>query len=201
MWPKKVLFLVEDVFRLGYNTGLRGEEKEAIHFYEKCVQIQPPHINALINLGVLYEDSWKFEEALNCFNTVLKRYPNHKRARLYLADCISSKSMCFDEDMERRNDRSLQILKTPVSDFELSVRSRNCLERMNIITLGDLVKKSEAELLSYKNFGETSLTEIKEMLTKLGLKLGQTEPLIIESPKKKSLKKLQNVEDGPQTQS
>jgi DNA-directed RNA polymerase subunit alpha len=45
---------------------------------------------------------------------------------------------------------------------------------MNIRTLGDLVKKTEAELLSYKNFGETSLTEIKEILKNKGLRLGMT---------------------------
>src|SRR5690606_19848625 len=49
----------------------------------------------------------------------------------------------------------------------------NCLKKMNIRTLGDLLRLSEPELLSYKNFGETSLTEIKALLTKRGLKLGQ----------------------------
>ena len=61
----------------------------------------------------------------------------------------------------------------PITDFELSVRARNCLAKMNIKSLGDLVRKSETELLSYKNFGETSLNEIKAMLTQKGLKLGQ----------------------------
>jgi DNA-directed RNA polymerase subunit alpha len=60
-----------------------------------------------------------------------------------------------------------------VSDFELSVRSRNCLQKMGIQTLGDLCRTSEAELLASKNFGETSLVEIKEMLTSKGLRLGQ----------------------------
>jgi DNA-directed RNA polymerase subunit alpha len=183
------------LFRLAYHTALRGEEFQALKYYQSCVKIQPTSVHALLNLGILYEDFWKFDDALKCFETVLKEFPNHRRAKLYLTDCLSSKSMCFDEDSERRSDRSLQILKTPVADFELSVRSRNCLEKMNIISLGDLVKKSEAELLSYKNFGETSLTEIKQVLTRLGLKLGQTEPITIETPKKKSLKKLQSAED------
>src|SRR5205085_2054043 len=62
----------------------------------------------------------------------------------------------------------------PVTDFELSVRSRNCLKKMNIKTLGDLTRVSEQQLLSSKNFGETSLGEIKEMLTSKGLHLGQS---------------------------
>jgi DNA-directed RNA polymerase subunit alpha len=61
----------------------------------------------------------------------------------------------------------------PVTDFELSVRARNCLKKMNIRTLGDLVRTTEPQLLAYKNFGETSLKEIKDMLTAKGLRLGQ----------------------------
>jgi len=64
------------------------------------------------------------------------------------------------------------VLEIPVTDFELSVRSRNCLRKMNIRSLGDLIRHTEQELLSYKNFGETSLQEIKEMLTSKNLYLG-----------------------------
>ena len=78
-----------------------------------------------------------------------------------------------DEDKAKRIAKRNAVLDIPVTDFELSVRARNCLKKMNIITLGDLVSTSEAELLGYKNFGETSLREIKEMLTAKGLRLGQ----------------------------
>ena len=71
-----------------------------------------------------------------------------------------------------RKSRKNQILETPISDFELSVRSRNCLKKMRIDTIGDLLNISEAELLSYKNFGETSLSEIKAILEPKGLYLG-----------------------------
>jgi DNA-directed RNA polymerase subunit alpha len=64
-------------------------------------------------------------------------------------------------------------LSIPVTDFELSVRSRNCLQKMDIHTLGDLCRCTEQELLASKNFGETSLIEIREMLTSKGLRLGQ----------------------------
>ena len=66
-----------------------------------------------------------------------------------------------------------QVLSIPVTDFELSVRSRNCLQKMGIMTLGDLCRCTEQELLASKNFGETSLIEIKEMLASKGLRLGQ----------------------------
>ena len=65
------------------------------------------------------------------------------------------------------------MLDIPVTDFELSVRARNCLKKMNIRTLGDLVRTTEIDLLGYKNFGETSLLEIKDMMGIKGLRLGQ----------------------------
>lgn len=59
-----------------------------------------------------------------------------------------------------------------VEELELSVRSYNCLKSANIKTIGDLVQRSEAEMLKYRNFGKKSLTEIKDVLTKMGLSLG-----------------------------
>jgi DNA-directed RNA polymerase subunit alpha len=59
-----------------------------------------------------------------------------------------------------------------VDELELSVRSYNCLKNANIRTLGELVGKTEAELLKSKNFGRKSLNEIKEVLADAGLRLG-----------------------------
>jgi DNA-directed RNA polymerase subunit alpha len=81
--------------------------------------------------------------------------------------------MFIDEDQERIREKRDAILEMPINEFELSVRSRNCLKKMNINTIGDLLRISEAELLAYKNFGETSLAEIKTMLSQKGLRLGQ----------------------------
>jgi DNA-directed RNA polymerase subunit alpha len=81
--------------------------------------------------------------------------------------------MYYDEAEARDQAKHNALMDTPVTDFELSVRARNCLKKMEIRTLGDLLKVSEAELLSYKNFGETSLVEIKAMLTSRSLRLGQ----------------------------
>jgi DNA-directed RNA polymerase subunit alpha len=80
--------------------------------------------------------------------------------------------MVYDEEKERRLDKQSRILGIPISDFELSVRSRNCLKKMNIFTIGDLLRTTEVELLAYKNFGETSLVEIKKILDSRGLSLG-----------------------------
>lgn len=168
----------EAYFRLGYLLDLYGTEseeanEEAIQAYESCVKTLPPHTNAIINLGLLYEDRERYHDAAKCFETVLKAYPDHHRARLYLGDALAATRMFYDKEQDKKADRYSQVLKIPVTDFELSVRSRNCLQKMNIDTLGDLIMKTEQELLSYKNFGETSLQEIKEMLATKGLRLGQ----------------------------
>jgi len=63
-------------------------------------------------------------------------------------------------------------LRLPISELELSVRSSNCLREANIKVIGDLVKKTEEEMLSLKNFGKKSLTEIKELISGMGLTLG-----------------------------
>ena len=59
-----------------------------------------------------------------------------------------------------------------VDELELSVRSANCLKNDNIIYIGDLVQKTEAEMLRTPNFGRKSLNEIKEVLAEMGLSLG-----------------------------
>jgi len=164
---------VEARFRLAYSLDLQGEDEQAIDQYEQCVEQEPAHVNALVNLAVLYEDAADYEDAERCLRQVLASDPNHPRARLFMREVTSSQQMFIDEDQERIREKRDAILDTPISDFELSVRSRNCLKKMNIFTLGDLLRISEAELLAYKNFGETSLTEIKAMLAQRGLRLGQ----------------------------
>jgi DNA-directed RNA polymerase subunit alpha len=81
--------------------------------------------------------------------------------------------MYYDEEISKKQGKESEVLNIPISDFELSVRSKNCLEKMNIRTLRDLTRITEADLLSFKNFGETSLNEIKAILTQKGLRLGQ----------------------------
>lgn len=160
------------LFHLAYRHDLSGYESAAIDYYKQAIACAPAYISALLNLAVLYEDTGQFDKAGACIDKVLECHPNHPRARLFKKDVDSSKTMYYDEEREKKRSRKNQILETPISDFELSVRSRNCLRKMNIRTLGDLLNITEAELLSYKNFGETSLREIKAILDTKGLRLG-----------------------------
>ncbi|RKY39714.1 MAG: DNA-directed RNA polymerase subunit alpha [Candidatus Omnitrophota bacterium] len=77
-----------------------------------------------------------------------------------------------EEKKEEKEKGLEEQLNRPITDIELSVRSARCLEAANINTIGDLVTKTEEEMLEYKNFGKRSLSEIKEALGKMGLSLG-----------------------------
>lgn len=161
------------LFRLAFLLDLIGEEDEAVVTYERACERPPAPINALINLSVLYEDRGDWARAERCLRQILETDPNHPRARLFSKDVSASRTMVLDDDHDRDRFKRSALLDTPVTDFELSVRARTCLKKMNIRTLGDLIRTTEAELLSYKNFGESSLVEIKNMLSQKGLRLGQ----------------------------
>ncbi len=77
-----------------------------------------------------------------------------------------------EEPTERGANQMSEVLNRSVEELELSVRSYNCLKNANIQTIGDLVQKSESEMLRTKNFGRKSLNEIKEILSGLGLNFG-----------------------------
>lgn len=161
------------LFGLALENDRRGNDDVAMGLYQRSVDRLPPHIGALMNLGILYEDHQQYSSARHCYQRILEADPTNERARLFFKDAHASSEMFYDEEARRYRDRINQVLNTPVTDFELSVRSRNCLQKMGIRTLGDLTRITEQELLASKNFGETSLTEIKEMMASKGLELGQ----------------------------
>lgn len=88
----------------------------------------------------------------------------------------------FEEPKERRSEEGRPelafnpALLKKVDELELSVRSANCLKNDNIVYIGDLIQKSEAEMLRTPNFGRKSLNEIKEVLAQMGLHLGMEVP-------------------------
>ncbi len=160
------------LFGLALENERRGNDEEAIELYQRAARRFPASVGVLINLGLLYEDHERYDLAQQCFQRVLDSYPLNPKARLYLKDVQGSSEMRFDEDeLSRQHELGLK-LSQPISDFELSVRARKCLTQMGVQTLRDLCKHTEQELLASKNFGETSLDEIKKILFEKGLKLG-----------------------------
>ena len=161
------------LFALAVENDRRGNDDTALTLYQRAAGTFPTNVGTLVNLGILYEDRQQFDRAQLCYQRVLDSFPDHPRARLYARDASASGNILYDEEAQRRQDRLAAVLNIPVTDFELSVRSRNCLQKMGVRTLGDLTRTSEQELLSSKNFGETSLVEIRDMLHSKGLELGQ----------------------------
>jgi DNA-directed RNA polymerase subunit alpha len=172
------------LFQLGHSNDLAGNDDEAIGFYERCMNHPPVHVGLLMNLGILYEDGDKYDKAVDCYRRVVNAEGQadygdpliadvREQAKLFLKDAEASLTQYYNPDADAANSRFHQVLEIPVTDFELSVRSRNCLKKMNIRTLGDLTRVSEQQLLSSKNFGETSLNEIKQILGSKSLRVGQ----------------------------
>ena len=162
------------LFQLGHANDLAGNDDEAINCYERALKHPPLHVGTLINLGVLYEDHEKYDKAVECYRRVLSANPTDEEARLFFKDAKAALTMYYSPEEEHDAAKRSQVLDVPVTDFELSVRARNCLKKMNIKTLGDLTRVTEQQLLSSKNFGETSLQEIREMMNTKGLRLGQS---------------------------
>ncbi len=118
-----------------------------------------------LTIEVWTDGSLKPEESISLGSKILK-----EQLQIFLT---------FDEsiepDEEHEETRSPQLnenLFRSVDDLELSVRSANCLKNANIRYIGELVARSEAEMLKTKNFGRKSLNEIKEILSEMGLNLG-----------------------------
>jgi len=161
------------MFGLAVENDRRGNDDEAMALYNRAANCFPSHVGALLNLGIMYEDMQRYDLAQSCYQRILDVYPDHEQARLFYKDSLGSRDQLYDEEAQKRTDRLSQVLSIPVTDFELSVRSRNCLQKMGVRSLGDLTRTSEQELLTSKNFGETSLIEIRDMLHSKGLDLGQ----------------------------
>jgi len=159
------------LFRLAYIYDLSGEDERALELYEQLRRQRPIHVHTMINLGIFYEDRNEYEKAEECFRSVLEYFPNHPRARLYLKDAQASLSMFYDEEAARREARMSQVLNQALADVTFSQRVRNALQKLGLNTLGDLVTRTEEELLEIPNFGKTSLREVKEFLTSKGLNL------------------------------
>ncbi len=118
-----------------------------------------------LSIEVWTDGSLRPEEALSLSSKIMK-----EQLQVFIN---------FDESVEP--DEAQEITSSPklnenlfrsVDDLELSVRSANCLKNANIRYIGELVTRSEAEMLKTKNFGRKSLNEIKELLSEMGLSLG-----------------------------
>ncbi|MBR7180544.1 MAG: DNA-directed RNA polymerase subunit alpha [Kiritimatiellae bacterium] len=109
------------------------------------------------------------EDALKTAAAVFRRHLD------VFVDYAGEDDLEFDDVSGQGGDeraRLKKLLNMSVNEIELSVRAANCLNNANILTVGELASKTEADMLKYRNFGKKSLTEIKAKLVQLGLSLG-----------------------------
>ncbi|MGI6401930.1 MAG: DNA-directed RNA polymerase subunit alpha C-terminal domain-containing protein [Thermoguttaceae bacterium] len=164
------------LFGLALENERRGNDDEALGYYQVAAKRFPADVGTLINLAILYEDREDYTSAQQCLQRVLSAYPTNEKARLYLKDVEASLEMHYDEE-EILRERALKVkYSQSVFDMSLSERPRNCLEQLEVKTVGDLCKLTEQDLLACRNFGETSLREIEERLNEMGLQLGMLSP-------------------------
>ncbi len=96
-----------------------------------------------------------------------------------------------DDAVSEEEERLRELLNESVEELELSVRSANCLKTASIKTIGDLVRKTETDMLKYKNFGRKSLNEIKEILSGMGLSFGMDVDAILAKGKSPALPRVE----------
>jgi DNA-directed RNA polymerase subunit alpha len=118
-----------------------------------------------LTLEVWTDGSLKPEEAVALGSKILK-----EQLQIFLT--FDETIEPVEEEKESKSPQLNENLFRSVDDLELSVRSANCLKNANIRYIGELVSRSEAEMLKTKNFGRKSLNEIKEILSNMGLSLG-----------------------------
>jgi tetratricopeptide (TPR) repeat protein len=153
------------LFHLAYRYDLSGNEEAAIDYYKQIAKTKPIYVSALMNLAVKNFGETSLREIKN----ILESKSLHLGMGLEESHVVSTEAA---EYPEAAADEVLdEILNKSVDDLQLSVRARKCLQKLNMYTLRDLTQKTEAELLGCKNFGVTSLNEIKKAISNLGLSL------------------------------
>jgi len=119
-----------------------------------------------LNIEVWTDATITPEEALTFAAKLIKDHLN------IFAKVDQEMEIVEEEKIDEEVMRIRNLLKMRVDELELSVRSSNCLHAANIITLEDLVRKTEQEMLKYRNFGRKSLNELNGILSELGLSFG-----------------------------
>lgn len=92
---------------------------------------------------------------------------------LYSIVELSNRAMSEDFMIERKSEETVRNLEKPIEDLDLSVRSYNCLKRAGIHTLGELIEKTEEDMMKVRNLGKKSLKEVKQKLEELNLSLAK----------------------------
>jgi DNA-directed RNA polymerase subunit alpha len=122
-----------------------------------------------LNLEITTDGSIKPKEALKeAAKILIQHFMLFSDEKITINMDDTSENDTLDDEALRMR----QLLKTKLSDQDLSVRALNCLKAADVDTVGDLVKLNRNDLLKFRNFGKKSLTELDELLASLNLKFG-----------------------------
>lgn len=124
------------------------------------------HLSFITDLG---KEVFGLEDSIKKLLEGIKETLNKKGLQILVEPTFTTKEQL---DVEHRRIR--EILKRNIDELEISVRTSNCLKGHNIQTIGDLVKKTGKELLTYDNFGRKSLKELEKILSRMGIHLEMT---------------------------
>ena len=136
-----------------------------VNFYVEAARLGRATDYDLLNLDIWTDGSVSPEDAIAQAAKILKDH-------LFIFINFEEEPEAHEESPDQHLEAINDSLSKSVEELELSVRSYNCLKNANIQTIGQLVMKSESEMLKTKNFGRKSLNEIKEILADMGLSFG-----------------------------
>ncbi len=137
-----------------------------VNYYVKNTRVGQRTDYDSLTIEVTTDGSVKPEDALGYAAKILK---DHMLLFIHFEEEPIEE---IEEEIDEEFERMKELLNRSVEELELSVRSSNCLKAANIKTLGELVQKTEADMLKYRNFGRKSLKEIVDILDGMGLHLG-----------------------------
>uniref|UniRef100_A0A7V0Z6G9 DNA-directed RNA polymerase subunit alpha n=1 Tax=candidate division WOR-3 bacterium TaxID=2052148 RepID=A0A7V0Z6G9_UNCW3 len=139
--------------------------KTPIECVAEAATVLRHHFKFFVDLGER-QPAVLIDDATQKMIDELRNTINKKGLQLYIEPLLTSR-----EQLDAEHRRIREILKRSIDELEISVRTSNCFKNKNIKTIGDLVRKSGRELLTYDNFGRKSLKELEKILHNMGLHL------------------------------
>ncbi len=139
--------------------------KTPIECVSEAASILRHHFKFFVDIGER-QPTLLLDDATQKMIDEIRNTINKRGLQLYIEPLLTSR-----EQLDAEHRRIREILKRDIDELEISVRTSNCLKNKNIKTIGDLVRKSGKELLTYDNFGRKSLKELEKILHNMGLHL------------------------------
>jgi len=140
---------------------------ELIHYEVESARVGQSTNYDKLNIHVRTNGAMRPEEAMSLASKILIEHLN------VITELNEIASLTDNFMVEKEDDTNLKLLETPIEDLDLSPRAHNCLKRASLSTVGDLVSKTEIEIMKLRNLGKKSFTEVVTKINDLGLEFHQ----------------------------